>query len=392
MQVAAIVVAGGTGERFGRIGGKQLVTVAGRTVLAWSVRALDASPQVGLITVVCPQDRHDEYRAALASELPLGTELRFALSGATRQESVSAGLAETPEGFSVIAIHDGARPALTPEFVAALLAALETSGAAGVVAGHPSVDTLKVVESDRIVETPERARYWQVQTPQVFRADVLRDAYSRAAVDGFLGTDDASLVERLGGDVRVVEGPRDNIKVTLPEDIAVMRAILGDSTQEERSMRIGTGYDVHAFAEDRRLILGGVDIPYDRGLAGHSDADVLAHAVADAVLGALRAGDIGKLFPDTDPAYAGADSLELLRQVGELARSSGWQVSDLDCVLVIESPKISPYRDRMRENLARSLGIDVSCVGVKATTTEGLGFEGRGEGVGAHAVVLLTRA
>lgn len=392
MRVAAIVVAGGTGERFGQAGGKQVVRIAGRSVLAWSVRALDASPSVDLITVVCPQDRCDEYRAALTGELTSGTELRFASSGETRQESVAAGLAETPGDFDVIAIHDGARPAITHDFVATLLKALDTSGAAGVVAGHPSVDTLKVVESDRITDTPERSRYWQVQTPQVFRADILREAYARAAAEGFLGTDDASLVERLGADVRVVEGPRDNIKVTLPEDVAVMWAILGDSARGERSMRIGMGYDVHAFADGRRLILGGVDIPCERGLAGHSDADVLAHAVADAILGALRAGDIGKLFPDTDPAYAGADSLGLLRQVGELAQHSGWQVSDIDSVLVMESPKISPYRDRMRENLASALGIDVSCVGVKATTTEGLGFEGRGEGVGAHAVVLLTRA
>lgn len=157
-------------------------------------------------------------------------------------------------------------------------------------------------------------------------------------------------------------------------------------------MRIGLGYDVHAFAEGRRLILGGVEIEHERGLLGHSDADVLAHALADAVLGALRAGDIGKLFPDTDPAYAGADSLELLAAVGRLATDQGWRIVDADCVLVLERPKVSAYRDRMRENLARSLGIGVECVGVKATTTERLGFEGREEGVAAQAVVLLERS
>lgn len=155
------------------------------------------------------------------------------------------------------------------------------------------------------------------------------------------------------------------------------------------SMRIGLGYDVHAFAAGRRLVLGGVEIDHEMGLAGHSDADVLAHALADAVLGALREGDIGRHFPDTDPAFAGADSLVLLARVAQLAAENGWRVADADCVLVCERPKISPYRDAMRANLARALGVDMAQVGVKATTTEGLGFEGRGEGIGAQAVVLL---
>lgn len=155
-------------------------------------------------------------------------------------------------------------------------------------------------------------------------------------------------------------------------------------------MRIGIGYDVHAFAEGRELILGGVHVPFDRGLAGHSDADVVAHALADALLGALRAGDIGKLFPDTDPAYKNADSLLLLARVGKLVSEMGWSIVDADCVLVLQEPKVAPYRDEMRANLSAALGIPVESVGLKATTTEWLGFEGRGEGVGAQAVVLLS--
>lgn len=157
-------------------------------------------------------------------------------------------------------------------------------------------------------------------------------------------------------------------------------------------MRIGLGYDVHGFAEGRKLILGGVEVEHWRGLLGHSDADVLAHALADAVLGAIRAGDIGKLFPDTDPAYRGADSLELLAHVGRLANDQGWRVVDADCVLILEAPKVSAYRDQMRENLARALDVATECIGLKATTTEGLGFAGRGEGVAAQAVVLMERA
>jgi 2-C-methyl-D-erythritol 2,4-cyclodiphosphate synthase len=157
-------------------------------------------------------------------------------------------------------------------------------------------------------------------------------------------------------------------------------------------MRVGIGYDVHGFSADRELVVGGVRIPHDRGLEGHSDADVLTHALMDAIVGALREGDIGRLFPDTDPGFAGADSLELLKQVAALMRDRGFELVDADCVLVLETPKIAPYREEMRANLARAMGVDIDRVGVKATTTEGLGFEGRGEGVGAQAVVLLERA
>ena len=156
-------------------------------------------------------------------------------------------------------------------------------------------------------------------------------------------------------------------------------------------MRIGLGYDVHAFAPNRKLIIGGVEIPHERGLAGHSDADVLAHAISDAVLGAMRAGDIGKLFPDTDPAYKGADSLKLLGEVGQLAAASGWRIVDIDSVIVAQEPKMAPHREQMRQNLADALALDIESVGVKATTTEHLGFEGKGEGIGAQAVVLLER-
>lgn len=392
MRVAAVIVAGGSGERFGRSGGKQMAPLGGRPVLAWSVVALDAVPEISDIVVVCPSGREAEFRAAAVDPFDVRTHVTFASSGETRQASVAAGLAALPAGIDAVAVHDGARPLVSPDFVSTLIAKLAETGADGVVAAHPSVDTLKVVSEDKVAETPDRSRLWAVQTPQVFRADVLRAAYETASRQGFLGTDDASLVERAGGDVRVLEGPRDNIKLTLPEDVAFAEAALSRRGQGGSMTRIGIGYDVHAFAAGRKLVLGGVEIAHEVGLAGHSDADVLAHAVADAVLGALRAGDIGKLFPDTDPAYAGADSLELLGEVARLAVETGWRVADVDCVLVLEAPKIAPYREAMRENLARALGVPVDAVGVKATTTEGLGFEGRREGVAAQAVVLLARA
>ncbi|MGV8082132.1 MAG: 2-C-methyl-D-erythritol 4-phosphate cytidylyltransferase [Coriobacteriia bacterium] len=391
-RTVAVIVAGGTGARFGSAAGKQLAPVLGRPVLGWTARVFDAVDAIDLIVVVCHPERVEEYSAAVDA-LDLTTPWLVAPGGATRQESVAAGLAEIPPSAEAVVIHDGARPLVTAELVERVLGRLaEAPDAAGVIVGHPSVDTLKEVAEDRVVRTADRSRHWAVQTPQAFRAAPLRAAYAQAMADGFCGTDDAALVERAGGLVLVVEGPRDNIKVTVPEDLPLVEAVLRRRESEEASVRIGLGYDAHALVEGRRFILGGVEIEHEKGLLGHSDADVLAHALADAVLGALREGDIGKLFPDTDPAFAGADSLELLAQVARLAGDRGWRIIDADCVVVLERPKVSPYRDQMRANLARALGVDVDRVGLKATTTEGLGFEGRQEGVGAQAVVLLEKA
>ncbi|HHJ98867.1 MAG TPA: 2-C-methyl-D-erythritol 2,4-cyclodiphosphate synthase, partial [Actinobacteria bacterium] len=296
---------------------------------------------------------------------------------------------------SVFVVHDGARPLVTPATIAGAIEMLERDdGCAGVVVGHPSYDTLKQVDDlDVVVATPDRATIWSAQTPQVFRAQTLRDAYERAAHTGWTGTDDASFVEHAGGRVRVFAGPRDNVKITVPEDLRVAEALL--QAREGRagmdSLRVGTGYDVHAFTDGRALVLGGVTIPYERGLAGHSDADVLVHALMDAIVGALREGDIGRLFPDTDPRYSGASSVGLLREVAALMRERGFRLVDADTVLVLEEPRIAPYRESMRMEIARALDVDVERVGVKATTTEGLGFAGRKEGVAVHAVALLER-
>lgn len=224
---AAIVVAGGTGERFGRAGGKQLASVAGRPALSWSLLALQESGQVGLVIVVCPPERVDEYRREAVEPLSgLTMPVVLAQGGATRRMSVSAGLTAIPEGIETVIVHDGARPLATPKLFSDAVAALEGSGVEGVVVGHPSVDTLKVVDGVAIVDTPDRSRFWAVQTPQVFRASTLIEAHSRAAADGFEGTDDAALVERIGGEVHVVEGPRDNLKLTVAEDLLFAEAVL----------------------------------------------------------------------------------------------------------------------------------------------------------------------
>lgn len=391
--IAAIIVAGGSGERLGLPGGKQLARVAGLPVLAHTLRAFDACDEVDAVVVVAHPERTEEYRAEAVGPAS-GKILAVVAGGETRQASVVCGLRVVPADVDIIVVHDGARPLVTPAVISAAVSALLADPALdGVVVGHPSYDTLKIVDEDaRVVGTADRRVFWSAQTPQVFRADVLREAYERAESLGIEGTDDAAIVEAAGGRVAMVPGPRDNVKVTVPEDLRVVeRALAGGRSADMAATRIGLGYDVHAFAEGRALVLGGVEVPHDRGLAGHSDADVLAHAIMDAIVGALREGDIGRLFPDTDPAYRGISSIELLRRVAALTAGRGYRLVDLDAVLVLEAPRIAPYRERMRAVLAEALGVSPEQVGVKATTTEGLGFEGRGEGVAAHAVVLLER-
>jgi len=391
----AIIVAGGKGERLGRDGGKQLAHIAGEPVLSHTLRVFEACDPIDAIVVVTDPGRVAEYRSVAVDPVGSGKVVAVVPGGLSRSDSVRSGLSAAPDLTSVFVVHDGARPLVTPATIAGAIEMLERDdGCAGVVVGHPSYDTLKQVDDlDVVVATPDRATIWSAQTPQVFRAQTLRDAYERAAHTGWTGTDDASFVEHAGGRVRVFAGPRDNVKITVPEDLRVAEALL--QAREGRagmdSLRVGTGYDVHAFTDGRALVLGGVTIPYERGLAGHSDADVLVHALMDAIVGALREGDIGRLFPDTDPRYSGASSVGLLREVAALMRERGFRLVDADTVLVLEEPRIAPYRESMRMEIARALDVDVERVGVKATTTEGLGFAGRKEGVAVHAVALLER-
>ena len=391
--ITAIIVAGGTGERLGRPGGKQLARVAGLPVLAHTIRAFEDATRVDAVVVVVHPERLDQYRAEAVLASGATKVLAVVPGGASRATSVRAGLAAVPAESTIILVHDGARPLVEPSLIDAAVATLAGDDSLdGVIVGHPSYDTLKIVEGERHVRgTADRTTTWAAQTPQVFRAQTLRAAYERASADGWDGTDDASFVERAGGRLAMYEGSRDNIKVTVPEDLPLVDRLLRMRRGEHSvdGIRVGLGHDVHAFTDDRPLVLGGVRIPHERGLAGHSDADVLVHAVMDAILGAMREGDIGKLFPDTDPAYAGISSLELLRSVARLMRDRGYELVDADTVLVLEEPKIAPHREAMRSAMADALGVDVDRVGVKATTTEKLGFTGRGEGVAAEAVVLM---
>ncbi len=384
--VTAIIAAAGSGRRMGREMNKVFLPLAGRAVLARSAAAVAACPAVaGLVVVVAPGE--EAQAAALLAPLALTIPWRVVAGGTERQYSVANALAAVPEESGIILVHDGARPLVAPATIGAAVAAAREHGAA--VVAVPVKDTIKTVDAGGcIAATLERSTLWAMQTPQVFAAALLREAYAAAQQGGVLATDDAALVERLGHKVKIVPGSYGNLKITTPEDLAMAQALLG--SEEQSMQRIGTGYDVHRLVAGRPLILGGVDVPYERGLEGHSDADVLLHAVKDALLGAAAMGDIGRHFPDSDLAYKGISSLKLLAVVGEKLAAAGWRVHNIDAVIIAERPKLTPHFPAMNANIAATLGIGEGQVNVKATTTEGLGFAGRGEGIAAHAVATIV--
>lgn len=368
--VAAVIVAAGASRRMGF--DKLACPLGGGTVLEYSVRAFDAHPMIDEVILVAGENTAPAEAAAAGCTKPV----KIVSGGATRMQSVRAGLAAVQSDY--VAVHDAARPFVSAQVIAdALEAACETGAAAPAV---PVKDTVKRAQNGMVAETPPRAALFCVQTPQCFRTSLYREALCRGAPDDV--TDDCSVFEHAGFPVRLTRGDYANYKITTREDLPAPK-------QGENRMRIGHGYDVHRLVPGRALILGGVAIPYEKGLLGHSDADVLTHAVMDALLGAAAKGDIGKLFPDTDPAYAGADSIGLLRAVRRVLAQDGWTVGNLDATVLCQAPRLAPHIDAMRENLAAALEIPAADVSVKATTEEKLGFTGSGEGIAAHCVCLL---
>jgi 2-C-methyl-D-erythritol 4-phosphate cytidylyltransferase / 2-C-methyl-D-erythritol 2,4-cyclodiphosphate synthase len=287
-------------------------------------------------------------------------------------------------------IHDAARPFVGADLISRTIAAAAESGAA--VAAVQATDTVKVAraaDGDRVVaSTIPRETIYLAQTPQAFRRDVLAAALAAGARDTRDATDEASLVERAGHAVRIVEGERSNIKITTPEDLPGADA-LARVEKPARTGRAGTGYDLHRLVEGRPLILGGVTIPSERGALGHSDADVICHALTDAILGAACLGDIGRHFPDSDPRWKDASSLDLLQRAVGLVTAEGLEIGNVDVIVILERPKIAPHIDRMREAVARTLALDVSRVSIKGKTNEGVDAIGRGEAIAAHAIALL---
>lgn len=323
----------------------------------------------------------------MASELAQnGLDVPMVSGGATRQESVWRGLQALSGQCDGVLVHDGARCLVTADVIQRCMVSVEKCGTG--VAAVPVTDTIKTVSDANIaLDTPNRTSLRAVQTPQGFKTDLLRRAHEQAQRDGFLGTDDASLVERLGVPVQLTEGSRRNIKLTTPEDLLMAEAFFAE--QALPALRVGQGYDVHRLVEGRPLILCGVTIPHTLGLLGHSDADVALHGLMDAMLGAMALGDIGKHFPDTDEAYRGISSMLLLRHVVALLKAHHARVTNCDVTIVAQKPKLLPYIPQMRQNVADALELPLARVNIKATTTEKLGFEGEEKGISAQAVCMV---
>ena len=393
IHAAAVIPAAGRGERLGAALPKSLTLLGGRPLVQHTLETLQAVPAVKAVVVAAPPGSVALLRD-LAAEARLTKVIAVVPGGEDRQASVAAGLAALPPEPDVVLVHDGARPFLSPRLVHDVLQAAKRDGSA--TAALPVGDTIKRGSDGWVRETLDRASLHRIQTPQAFRRQLLEHAHELAARDGFRGTDDAVLVERTGHPVRLVPGDPTNIKVTVPEDLALAEAILQRARSGETAPRVGIGFDIHRFGAARPLVLGGVEVARDRGLAGHSDADVVVHAVMDALLGAAGCDDIGHHFPPTDPAYAGADSLGLMARVREIIERRGWQPAHVDVVVMAESPRLAPHVPAMRAAMAEVLGLGAESVNVKATTMERLGAIGREEGIAAHAVasvrpVLLRR-
>jgi 2-C-methyl-D-erythritol 4-phosphate cytidylyltransferase/2-C-methyl-D-erythritol 2,4-cyclodiphosphate synthase len=390
MRVAAIIAAGGRGERLGANQPKQLLLLGRRTILERSVGAFVASGRVDEIVVVVPPELAVDPPAYLRTA---AKPLTVVAGGARRQESVAIGFGAVGERADVVVVHDAARPFVTAELIARTVdAAIESGAAIPALASHDTVKEAGPAAGSRRFagRTLPRDRLVLVQTPQAFRAAILRDAVALGQ-SGVKATDESSLAEQAGHPIRLVEGDPRNIKITTAEDLELARGLVAvaDSAETSRAVRIGVGYDLHRLVAGRPLVLGGVIIPFARGLDGHSDADALCHAIVDAVLGAAGAGDIGRHFPDSDARWKDASSLDLLARAAAVVRARGFVVANVDAVVIAERPKIAPYHDEMVALLAGALGVEPSSVSVKGKTNEGTGEIGRGEAIAVHAVALL---
>jgi len=384
--VSAIIAAGGSGSRLGADTPKQLLEIGGRTILQLSVQAFAAHPRVTEVVVALP--------AALVGEpfpwlVPSG-KTRVVTGGARRQDSVAAAFDAARADAEIVLVHDAARPFVSADLIDRCIDAARTHGAA--IAATPVSDTVKQVVPDGagyvVAGTIPRDAIFLAQTPQAFRRDVLARAIAlgRSGTDA---TDEASLAELAGDPVSVVEGHSDNVKITTAADLEGARQRHAGATHMDR---VGTGYDLHRLVEGRALILGGITIPSEKGALGHSDADVICHALTDAALGAACLGDIGRHFPDTDPRWKDASSTELLRHAVSMIREAGFDIANADVVVILERPKIAPHLEVIRANLAAVLAIDLDKLSVKGKTNEGVDAVGRGEAIAAHAVALLRHS
>lgn len=370
-KVIAIIGAAGSGRRMAASLPKQFIKLNGKTILATTVEKFEKCKLIDEIIVVSSKD----YVELCGKILVECKNLKIIKGGNERQDSIGNAinyLCETGEDEkTIVLIHDGVRPFVNEEIIKRVISATYEKGAA--IAAVKTKDTIRHIDEG----TLDRSKLFNVQTPQGFYYSIIKKAHEQAKLDGFYGTDDASLVERLGINIDIVNGNESNKKITTPEDLIMEN-------------RIGTGFDVHQLVFGRKLVLGGVEIQYEKGLLGHSDADVLLHSLMDALLGAAALGDIGKLFPDNDEKYKGISSMDLLKQVKTLLNQAGFCLQNADMTIICQQPKLCGYIDMMRKNISTALDVNIDRISIKATTTEKLGYTGRGEGIASEAVCLLN--
>lgn len=379
--IAAVIVAGGSSARMKS--DKMLISLLGRSVVSRTVSVFSECGFFDEIILVSSVKSTDTFAKEMKKH---NLDVKITVGGKTRGESSFRGICSAES--ELVMIHDGARALIDAEIIRATLDACISFGAATPVVTPK--DTIKKLTPDGIVEcTVERTLCGAIQTPQAFNTRLIKEAYEKY---GYGETDDCAVAEKAGIKIKTVSGSYENIKLTTPEDILTAREILlkREGRKEESLMRIGTGFDTHRLTAGRDLIIGGTHIPYEKGLLGHSDADVLIHAVIDALFGAAALGDIGTHFPDTDEAFRGISGMLLLEKAAGKVREAGFEIGNVDTTLIAQAPKMAPYIEGMRKNLADAMGIDISCVSVKAKSNEHMGFTGRGEGIEARAVVLLT--
>jgi 2-C-methyl-D-erythritol 4-phosphate cytidylyltransferase/2-C-methyl-D-erythritol 2,4-cyclodiphosphate synthase len=389
-----IVAAAGMGKR-ARLGyNKNYAAIGGVPILVRNLHQLSrVAGLMKVIVVVAPHEVSEAEALLKQYETEFFPALSYVVTagGKERQDSVARGLDLIEDETGWVAVHDGARPFAGPEIFERVWNKARETGAA--VAAVPSKDTVKVADAECCVEcTPDRSKLWAVQTPQIFALPLLRESFAYVRAHQLAVTDDASMVEALGKPVSLVMGDYRNFKITTPDDLRHAESLVKEERDSMLDLHVGSGYDVHCLVPGRPLILCGVTVPYEKGLDGHSDADVALHALMDAILGAAGMGDIGRLFPDNDDAYLGADSRKLLTCVLTLVGEKGWRVHNADVTIIAQRPKLAPFEPQMLANLKADLKLSGDAVNVKATTTEKLGFTGRGEGIAAEAVVTLEKA
>ncbi len=389
LPVGVILPAAGFGARMQSSTPKQYLELAGEPILIRTVKSFLDCADIDLVVIAVAADQRQHLQTLLTRHLSANQQEKIIITtgGATRQLSVKAGFDAMPAGIRIILVHDAARPLISSRLIRSCIRTVIARGAA--IVAIPVNDTIKRVNADKSIgKTIDRSNLYSAQTPQGAHRHLFEQAYRAAGRDGFTGTDEASLFEHAGIAVAVVEGEERNIKITRPGDLQIARGLLGGDND---MVRIGHGFDAHRLVEERPLVLGGELIDYPLGLLGHSDADVVTHALIDAILGALCAGDIGSHFPDSDDAYKGINSLALLEKVIGLTNEKGYTISNTDLTILCQAPKLAPYLKKMRHNLSRVCDIPMDCVSIKATTTERMGYVGRGEGISAHAAVLLRK-